>query len=347
MLAIDLDESELSVVRELGFKVLDTTRLDGLGLSLTRLAPPEDIGFRATVDRLREAAPAAPFDYNHVFVLPEKDGARAGTGQVRVGSGGSGKGATLAMIDTMVDIAHPSLRGRAVTVRDFARPGGGRDAAHGTAVASILVGLDRADQYSGLVPDARLMAANVFRINRAGEVQTDSATLLAALDWAARNGAGVINISIAGPPSALLEQAIARLSRKGHVIVAAVGNDGPAAPPVYPAAYPGVVGVTAVDLDGVVFRRAGRGPHVDIAAPGVSLRAALPGGTYGSVTGTSFATPVIAGLLSLSVPKPEPARAAGALAALGKARDLGAPGDDPTFGTGVVQVNSTRPTGGR
>ena len=347
VLAFDLDASQLSVIRELGFRVIESRRLDGLGATLSRLAPPPDIGFRALIDRLRETVPAAPFDYNHLFVLPEADGAKAGIGQIRLGSNGGGAGATIAMIDTAIDLSHPSLRGRSILAQDFARPGGGRDTTHGTAVASILVGMDDGNDYAGLVPGARLLAANVFRVNSRGEAQTDANAILSALDWAAKSGAGVINISIAGPPSQLLEQAIARLSKKGHIIVAAVGNDGPAAPPLFPAAYPDVIGVTAVDLGGSVFRRAGRGDHVDIAAPGVAVRAALPGGAYGSVTGTSFATPVVAGLLALSVPRPDPTLAAQAQTLLRNARDLGAAGPDQTFGAGLVQAAGIPSIGGK
>ena len=201
-----------------------------------------------------------------------------------------------------------------------------------------MVGLDPDTDYRGIVPGARLLAANVFSVSKEGVPETDTKALLEALDWAASEGAGVINFSIAGPPSDILEAAIKRLTDKGHIITAAVGNDGPAAPPVFPATYSDVVGVTAVDIDGKIYRRAGRGAQVDIAAPGVKILAAGPNGTYSAVTGTSFATPVVSALLSLENPTPGKDASKRAEAFTQEARDLGASGTDTTFGHGLVQI---------
>ena len=82
------------------------------------------------------------------------------------------------------------------------------------------------------------------------------------------------------------------------MIVAAVGNDGPAAPPQYPASYAGVVAVTGVDAKGKALTEAGRARHLDFAAPGADLAAALPGRGYSSVRGTSFAAPLAAARLA-------------------------------------------------
>src|SRR3546814_15328799 len=78
----------------------------------------------------------------------------------------------------------------------------------------------------------------------------------------------VINVSLVGPPNLLVRTAVTAVQRRGLIVVAAVGNDGPAAAPLYPAAYPGVVAVTGVDSNNRVLSEAGRGPHVDFAAPG-------------------------------------------------------------------------------
>ena len=129
---------------------------------------------------------------------------------------------------------------------------------------------------------------------------------------------------------------LSRLHQRGHIIVAAVGNDGPAAPPLFPSAYDGVIGVTAIDFNERPYRRAGRGEHVDLAAPGVKVRAAeTVHSDYGSFTGTSFATPVAAALIALDVPVRQP----GALEdVMPPTRDLGSPGRDDVFGNGLVQT---------
>jgi subtilisin family serine protease len=147
----------------------------------------------------------------------------------------------------------------------------------------------------------------------------------------------VINVSLVGPDNLLLAQSIRALQRRGHLIVAAVGNDGPAAPALYPAAYEGVVGVTGVDGRRRALPEAGRGPQVRFAAVGADLPAAGLHGEYVAVRGTSFAAPIVAGLLAAALPAPDSAAAAAAVAQLAaQAVDLGARGADTTFGSGLV-----------
>lgn len=339
ILTFDLGPTDISTLEEIGFRLVEQSKLAGLDASLQRLRPPSGMSLPEAADALRTSLPAAPFDYNHVFGLPASDRLEdEGRKVQRVGGQSSGDGAIVAMIDTLVDAAHPSLASRKVIVRDFASSKKGRDTDHGTAVASIIVGYDPKGNYRGIVPGATLLAANVFSVSKDGIPETNTKALIEALDWAAAGGAGVINFSIAGPPSDILEAAIKRLSDKGLIVTAAVGNDGPAAPPVFPATYSGVVGVTAVDIDGKIYRRAGRGDQVDIAAPGVKILAAGPNGTYSAVTGTSFATPVVSALLSLRNPVPDKDAPKRSEAFKNEARDLGTSGVDPTFGHGLVQI---------
>jgi subtilisin family serine protease len=107
----------------------------------------------------------------------------------------------------------------------------------------------------------------------------------------------VINISLVGPQNAVVAKAIGAVQRRGIRVVAAVGNDGPAAPPQYPASYPGVLAVTAVDARGHALPEAGKAAHLDFAAPGADMAAALPGQGYARVRGTSFAAPLAAARL--------------------------------------------------
>jgi len=157
----------------------------------------------------------------------------------------------------------------------------------------------------------------------------------------AREQAAVINISLVGPPNRALETALRALISRGHVIVAAVGNDGPASPPLYPAAYPGVVGVTAVDVRKQVLPEAVRGPQVVFSAPGAEMAVAASGESgFSRARGTSFAAPLVAGLLAVAYDasggiRPDASqRAIDALVL--EALDLGAPGRDPIYGHGLV-----------
>jgi subtilisin family serine protease len=126
-------------------------------------------------------------------------------------------------------------------------------------------------------------------------------------------------------------------SARGHLIVAAVGNDGPAAPPLYPAAYPGVVAVTGVDRADKVLIEAGRGKFVAFAAPGADIEAAsLPSG-YMPVRGTSFAAPIVASRLALLLGRPDRVAAERAVSELAaSAVDLGSPGRDSVYGNGCI-----------
>jgi subtilisin family serine protease len=161
--------------------------------------------------------------------------------------------------------------------------------------------------------------------------------IVAALGWLVGQNVAVINVSLVGPPNFLLEHAVAALIARGFVIVAAVGNDGPAAPPLYPASYPHVVGVTAVDAHRRVLIEAARGPQVMFASPGADMAAANSAGGYSAVRGTSFASPIVAALLAGRMSAPDPAQAAAAIQALQQiAIDLGSPGRDLTYGYGLV-----------
>jgi len=147
----------------------------------------------------------------------------------------------------------------------------------------------------------------------------------------------VINVSLVGPRNATLAAVVQKVLARGVLIVAAVGNDGPAAPPLYPASFAGVIGVTAVDAHRHVLPEAARGPQVRFAARGADMAAARSPRTFALVRGTSFAAPLVAGLLALQTRVQDPASATRAVDALARqALDLGAPGPDAVFGYGLV-----------
>ena len=124
---------------------------------------------------------------------------------------------------------------------------------------------------------------------------------------------------------------------RGLVIVAAVGNNGPAAPPGCPASYPGVIAVTGVDGRNRALIEAGRASHLDYAAPGADMLAAGISGRVFRVRGTSFAAPLVAATIARFYPSPSPAAVGAALKRVDTlARDLGPRGPDKIFGRGLV-----------
>lgn len=316
-------DAALTAARAAGFTVARTDTLETLGLSIVVLEAPKGVSTRDALRRLKKLDPDGAYDFNDIY-LGSQSATGAGAGDV-AGAGGGRVG----LIDGGVDVSHPALRGARLTQKGFA--GAAQPSEHGTETASLLAG--RADGFSGAAPGAELYVADVYCNQPTGG---STPAILRALDWMAQERVGVINISLVGPSNAPMKAAVAAMVRRGHLIVAAVGNDGPAAKPLYPAAFDGVVGVTGVDRRNKVLPEAGRGPQVRFAAPGGDMSAARPGG-YASVRGTSFAAPIVAGLLARQLNAPDPAKARAAVAALAaSAQDLGPKGFDTTYGDGLV-----------
>jgi hypothetical protein len=189
--------------------------------------------------------------------------------------------------------SHPSLARASIEQRGFS--GEPQPTGHGTAVGSLLVG--QQGPFRGAARGAQLFVGDVYGGNPAAGSVT---SIVRALNWAASKNPSVINISLVGAGNAVLARAIAGVRGRGIQVVAAVGNDGPAAPPQYPASYPGVVSVTGVDAQGRALPEAGKAAHLDFAAPGADMIAASPGQGYTTVRGTSFAAPLAAARLAIS-----------------------------------------------
>jgi subtilisin family serine protease len=221
--------------------------------------------------------------------------------------------------------ATPLIPGR-VTQRGFAKGAPAPDR-HATAVASLLIGEGRV---RGSDPGAHLLAADVYGRDSAGG---NALAIATALGWMVANRVAVVTISLVGPSNNLLARAVQLAQDKGVTIVAAVGNDGPAAPPSFPASYAGVIAVTAVDRHNKALVEAGHALHLDYAAPGADMLAATPGDGVVAVRGTSFAAPLAAGRLAALMT----IDGNGARAALDReAVDLGAKGPDPVYGRGLI-----------
>src|SRR5437588_6819360 len=106
-------------------------------------------------------------------------------------------------------------------------------------------------------------------------------------------------MSFAGPRDPSLERALKAASDKGVVLIGAAGNAGPRSAPLFPAADPNVIAVTATDIDDKLFSGANRGRHIAISAPGVDILVPAPENTYQMTTGTSVATAHISGIVAL------------------------------------------------
>ncbi|MDE2149160.1 MAG: S8 family serine peptidase [Gammaproteobacteria bacterium] len=328
-LAMAPTEDSLAVARRLGFTLVRQDRLQPLGLSVAVLRVPDGMRVSEALAVLRKADPAGTYDYNHIY--DPGGGLDAGAPGTRTPQGAAGV-TRIGMIDAGIDRQHPALAQVRIETKDFAADRPGPATAHGTAVASLLVGQD--DDFHGALRGAALYAADVYGGQASGGNAEDIARALA---WLAAAEIPVTNISLSGPPNALLAAATAAFIARGHVLVAAVGNDGPAGSVRYPAAYPGVAGATSVDAQLRIQIDANRGPDVAFAARGVDVRAATSGGGYHDVTGTSFAAPIVAARFAVLMTGADSAAAVRAWAALKHAAvDLGVSGRDPIFGYGYL-----------
>ena len=251
-----------------------------------------------------------------------------------------GRNVLIAVIDSTVDTTHPELQG--AVVRSF-NAAGREDAApdfHGTAVAGII-------RAHGLIesaaPESQILAVRAFRTNSDNmRPETTTHMLVVAVDWAVSNGAKILNMSFVGTHDPALQQLLRAANEQGVVVVAAAGNGGPTAPPVYPAAYPGVIAVTALDEADRPYAFANRGGYIAVAAPGVDILAPVERGGYAFVSGTSFAAAYVSGIAALLLerdPTLDPKAVADLIAA--GAEDLGPAGRDNEFGAGVVNANAS------
>ena len=163
--------------------------------------------------------------------------------------------------------------------------------------------------------------------------------LLKAIDWAVANKAKVLNLSFSGPRDPAVHQILQAAAQRGVVAVAAAGNGGPKAAPAYPAAYPEVIAVTALDERDRLYQHANRGSYIFVAAPGVDILAPVEQGKHSYLSGTSFAAAYVSGIVALLLER-DPGLAPGSIAELisNGSHDLGPKGRDDQFGAGLVNA---------
>jgi subtilisin family serine protease len=240
----------------------------------------------------------------------------------------------VAVIDSAIDARHPELANSIAETFDAASGSDGPHV-HGTGIAGAITAHAR---LMGGAPAARILAIRAFVVASNG-VQSSSFVVLKGLDYAAVHGAQIINMSFAGPKDALIERAIGELAAKGIVMVAAAGNAGAKSPPLYPAANPNVIAVSATDAQDHLFAASNRGGHIAVAAPGVDIFLPAPDQKYQVTSGTSFSAAYVSALAALMLEhnpalKPEAVRAM----LMKTARDLGSPGRDDLFGAGEADA---------
>jgi serine protease len=245
---------------------------------------------------------------------------------------------SVAVIDTGVDATHPDLSGQVLTGVSLVSgaPTAADDNGHGTHVAGIIAAAtDNGVGVRGAAPGVKILPIKALNNSGSGSYSTVANAMYTAVS----QGAKVINMSLGGTvASAIFDGAVAYANQHGVVVVAAAGNDGTRGNPAsYPGSTPGVIAVGAVDsaLNRASFSTCGA--YVDITAPGAAILSTIVGGGYGTMSGTSMASPyAAAGAAVLKAAHPACTPAAIETALKAGATDRGAAGRDDFYGAGVV-----------
>jgi hypothetical protein len=317
------EAGDVARLGKLGVAVVGQTPLPALGAVLVRIAVPLSSDADRARDRIARAAPRDSVDLNHLYRV--SGGAAEGFARDASARHIDALAGKVGIIDTTVEERSGGLAGALLASRSFAA-GRASDSPHGTQVAYVAARLG-----------ARLLAANVFTADPKGGESASVDAIALAVEWLLERSVPVINLSLEGPPNRALADILRRAGARGCLLVAAAGNSGPAAPPAYPAAYPWVVAVTAVDQQGRIYVHANRGAYIMFAARGVGVPVPHDANTETQVSGTSFAAPIVSVLLARRLPRPDARAAPAAVQALARnARHLGPPGRNEIFGYGEV-----------
>ncbi|POM25635.1 Thermophilic serine proteinase precursor [Actinomadura rubteroloni] len=229
-----------------------------------------------------------------------------------------GAGVTVAVLDTGVDGRHPDLAGRVLSGPDLTggkrRPGSRYWGQHGTSMASIIAGHGNGTGgrrgVIGVAPLSRILSIRVTwenddPVRRAGRSGLSRDTVAQGIRYAVDHGAQVVNMSLGGGQlygngSRAEESAIKYALSRNVVLIASAGNDGATGNRRnFPAAYPGVIAVGALDQHGRLWKDSNHRPYVGVCAPGVEIVSAGPGSGYVVGSGTSPSSAIVAGVAAL------------------------------------------------
>ena len=323
-----------------GFRVASRRIYRALGMVVLRLRTPEGMQTMSAVTALRDANPNTRIALNHRYrtlALPEKKS----FGPRLVGWSEPASlcqpANALGMIDSPVSLDHPVFEGVDIEFHSVTVAGAPEAPSdHGTAVAGILTSRDSAGFHVGVANTNKLIVVNAFRGTDEGEAISNVGSIVSALDILLSKSVPVINMSLGGAANLILESAVEKTIDSGTLIVAAAGNtDGDEG--FYPAAYPRVIAVAAVDSRQKPMLSGGSGRSPDFAAPGVDVWSPVAGGGGRYMTGSSFAAPYVSALvLQHKIQNPEATYEEIYALLRQSADDLGPPGRDPQTGWGVI-----------
>ncbi|ESY11222.1 S8 family serine peptidase [Mesorhizobium sp. C386A] len=322
------------IAASFGLEVRSQRQSRLLGTTLVRFGIPDGRPVGAVLAQLAADGRTLRREPNHIYSLQQAAGiVNYAFERIQLDNKqASGENVRIAVIDTGIDDTNPALSGVIADQFDAMPnvPVEKRD--HGTSVDGLIAGVGALE---GMAPGARIYHARAFE-----DGKSTMDVILSALDWAADQNVSIINMSFVGPKNDLLGTACRNARGLGIILVAAAGNNGPKAPYGYPAAYDGVIAVTATDAKDGLMQQANRGAYVFISAPGVEMVAPSGAGSD-VVTGTSFAAAIVSGAIANLI-HASPERSADDIekALAVTARDLGPKGRDNDFGYGLLDTKA-------
>jgi hypothetical protein len=344
LLAVDADRATLKAAKEQGLQIGQSVRLRHLGMTVTTLKIPTGEDAVAVLDRLRKKG-LPRIMLNHYYRLdginrqehagPEYPNTLIDWPSPCVSCG---LGIKIGMVDSYVDARVPALSRQRIVRRVFASKAAATEIDHGTAIASILIGC-HSHRFCGLIPDAVLFAAAAFSEENSSDPRATALAIVTSLNWLVAEKVQVINLSFSGRANDMLHMALKKILARKIPVIAAAGNYGREGPPAYPAAYPGVIAVTAVDRFRRPYPDANQGKYISFAAPGVRVPVPCGNGDICYKSGTSYAAAYCTALAARIRHQWKRKKSMKSLIAAlrNNVEDLGTPGRDSVFGWGLVR----------
>ncbi len=346
ILVLDPPADYLAALPELGLEIREITELPAMGSKLYHMDIIDGRHPFHVREHHRTRFPGVVADVHHYFEhhakrrkkrAPDKSYTARKASRWKKAGKTCGRGMRIGVIDGEVNTKHAAFRGVSIKHRSFKLKGEKPPTGvHGTAVTAILAGRGA---WGGLLPHAVYRTANVFHGGRKGKNLGSTKAIVRAFDWLLKEKVSVINMSIGGPPNALMKAVVAHAHKVGVILVASGGNAGPfSKKKSYPAAYKSVIAVTALDKTERTARFASKGDYLEFAAPGVNIWTATPRGGR-AMSGTSFAAPIIAGYTASAL-KHKGVKGLDALRTYFRkhAKDKGKKGWDKYTGWGLVKL---------
>ncbi|SEL33269.1 Subtilase family protein [Colwellia chukchiensis] len=333
------DDSKKRLISH-GAQILSESHYTGLGLALLRFQVPTALDSKSALSKLLSTQAMQSLARNHIYQAqsqanapqdsPHFNAPLSTTSQAHICQ----SPVTVGIVDSAVDTEHAALSHADITKKSFLPNTLTASLHHGTVIASLLVG--NSQHLTPLLPAAKVYAAQVFYQQSDYAQGATLSAIISGLNWLLEQNIKVINMSLTGPENDILQRVLNAAIAKGAWVIAAAGNEGPAAPAMYPAAYQGVIAVSAIDQQQKPYRWSNRGDYIDYAALGVNVATAQSGGELGRESGTSIAAPVVTATIACLKATHGDNKKALKAALNQLAIDLGPQGKDPIYGIGAI-----------